>query len=96
MLTDDDESEDDYGVKRTKTKRRRRRLVHDSPGPAAEVRFSTRKAARVTNYNEDDDDDFEEPIAQPGEAGYVYQEEEPDIGGIDVVLDHRPREGVGN
>lgn len=93
--TDDDSSEDEYGAKRTKTKRRRRRLLQESAVPPGEVRFSTRKAARVTNYNEDDDDEFEEPVPQPGEDGYVYQEEEPDVGGIDVILDHRPREGVG-
>lgn len=60
--------------------------------PPAEVRFSTRRAGKVTNYNEDDEDDFEEESITPA---YDYQELEPDIGGIDLVLDHRPREGVG-
>lgn len=91
--SDDDESEDEYGVRPSHKSRKKRRRVTTANGtPPAEVRFSTRRAGKVTNYNEDDEDDFEEEDITPT---YDYQEPEPDVGGIDLVLDHRPREGVG-
>lgn len=89
----DEESEDEYGARSShKSRKKRRRVTAISDTPPAEVRFSTRRAGKVTNYNEDDEDDFEEEDVTPA---YDYQEPEPDIGGIDLVLDHRPREGVG-
>lgn len=93
--TDEDESEDEYGVRPSHKSRKKRRRVAATTNdtPPAEVRFSTRRAGRVTNYNEDDEDDFEEEDATPG---YEYLEPEPDAGpGIDLILDHRPREGIG-
>lgn len=91
--SDDDESEDEYGARPShKSRKKRRRVTTTNDTPPAEVRFSTRRAGRVTNYNEDDEDDFEEVDISPV---YDYQEPEPDVGGIDLVLDHRPREGVG-
>lgn len=93
LSTDEDESEDEYGAKRrTKSQKKRRRVAveHDEP---AEVRFSTRKAAKVTNYNEDDDD-FEMDSDDADAPPYVYEEEEA-ISGIDLVLDHRLKDGVG-
>ncbi|KAH8148692.1 uncharacterized protein LAJ45_07403 [Morchella importuna] len=91
--TDEDESEDEYGVRPSHKSRKKRRRVAATTNdtPPAEVRFSTRRAGRVTNYNEDDEDDFEEDAT----PGYEYLEPEPDAGpGIDLILDHRPREGI--
>jgi chromodomain-helicase-DNA-binding protein 1 len=57
------ESESDvYGSTRRKptTKKQRRQHLQggsDSGPTYGEVRFSTRKAAKVSNYNEDEDDD---------------------------------------
>lgn len=91
--SDDDESECEYGARPShKSRKKRRRVTASNDTPPAEVRFSTRRAGKVTNYNEDDEDDFEEDDITPA---YDYQEPEPDIGGIDLVLDHRPRESVG-
>lgn len=91
--SDDDESEDEYGARPShKPRKKRRRVTVTNDTPPAEVRFSTRRAGKVTNYNEDDEDDFEEEGITPA---YDYQDPEPDIGGIDLVLDHRPRDGVG-
>lgn len=51
----------------------------------------------MTNYNEDEEED---DLLESGEenydlSGYAYQEPEVDVGGIDVILDHRPREELG-
>lgn len=88
-------SEDDYGSRRPTKSGRNRRLkqVQEPPVPSTELRFSTRRAAKVTNYNEDEDD-FEEDEDQTAQS-YVYQEEEPEMGGIDCILDHRPKKGIG-
>jgi len=96
LSTDDDDSGYEYGTKRkAKTQKKKRRRVVDFDEPA-ELRFSTRRAAKITSYNEDDDDFEENEEEGDAQGGYVYQEEEEaSTTGIDVVLDHRPREGVG-
>lgn len=81
------------GRRRHKTKRRR-------PDPAnlepthAEVRFSTRRVNKVATYNEDDNDDmFEDESAAltPMDMAYAVDDNTP---AIDVVLNHRLRDGV--
>ena len=58
-----------------------------------EVRFSTRKAAKVSNYNEDNDDPFEEEdMLTPS---YWPTAEAEDTPAIDVVLGHRLRNDTG-
>lgn len=91
------ESESDIdaygGSRRAAAKKNNRRSVQpirDTTPAHGEVRFSTRKAARVSNYNEDDDDMFDD------EADMVPQEywtagPEEDVPAIDAVLNHRLR-----
>ncbi|KAL9604549.1 MAG: hypothetical protein Q9219_000514 [cf. Caloplaca sp. 3 TL-2023] len=73
-------------------KKTHRRLVQSSavkPSPPTDVRFSTRQAAKVSNYNEDDNDMFDDEedmeyewVAAPD--GIIPQ--------VDVILKHRLRE----
>jgi chromodomain-helicase-DNA-binding protein 1 len=85
-----DDSEDDYGGRRkAKTTSRKRRKVADFE--PREVRFTSRRAAKVVSYNESEDDFSEE--MEEGDS-YYAQEAEPEDG-IDQVLDFRLVEGVG-
>ena len=74
-------------------KKQQRRSLQPArdPTPAhGEVRFSTRKAAKVSNYNEDDDDMFDDEadwVAQS--TGAAAEEDKP---AIDAVLNHRLQE----
>ena len=97
-LSDSESEEDAYGRSRHRTlttkKSQQRRLLQPATEPVnthGEVRFSTRKAAKVSNYNEDDEDPFddEENILTPG---YWITAPEEDTPAIDVVLNHRLRE----
>lgn len=65
--------------------------VHRSGSAHGEIRFSTRKAAKVSTYNEDDDDMFNE---DEDELTPNYWAAGPDesLPAIDVVLDHRLRD----
>ncbi|KAK2767760.1 hypothetical protein FQN54_003919 [Arachnomyces sp. PD_36] len=90
----DEESEDDEygGAKARAGKAKRRRLMQSGSSVEplhGEIRFSTRRAARVSNYNEDegDDDIFEDDSAQY-QAEYYAQPDE-NIPAIDSVLNHR-------
>ena len=62
--------------------------------PHGEVRFSTRKAAKVSTYNEDDSDDFEEDqdLLTPGYWGTAADDTTP---AIDAILNHRVRVDIG-
>ncbi len=96
-LSDSDSEEDAYGGSRHRTltvkkSQHQRRILQSATEPAnthGEVRFSTRRAAKVSNYNEDDEDPFddEENILTPGY--WVTADEETPA--IDVVLKHRLR-----
>ncbi|KAF2153060.1 hypothetical protein K461DRAFT_293353 [Myriangium duriaei CBS 260.36] len=94
------DSDDVYGGARGREfAKKHRRLKaaaaasRDSPS-LADVRFSTRRAAKVSNYNEDDDDMFEEDDADNMTPNYWVTAAE-DVGpAIDVVLNHKVREGV--
>lgn len=79
-------------------KKQQRRLLQSAldPSPShAELRFSTRRAARVSNYNEDDDDEFNEE--DDDELHPDNQAANPNVNTpmIDIILNHRLREGVG-
>ena len=98
-LEDDSDEDDVYGGQRgrsfAKMHRRKRQEMasdHDAP-PYGEVRFSTRRAAKVTNYNEDDDLDLSEEDTDnltPNYGNYTEHE----LPGIDEVLNYRQKEGV--
>lgn len=96
--TDTDNESDAYGGRRAKlTKKQRRRFLEtgDSMAPShAEVRFSTRQAAKVSNYNEDEDDDmFDEDVDDLTPNNWVYEQED-NTPAIDIVLNHRLKADV--
>lgn len=95
------ESEDDtYGGQRGRTfaKKQRQRLQavasgRDTPN-LSEVRFSTRRAAKVATYNEDDDLGLSEEDTENMTPNYwTYVEDNAPA--IDQVLNHRLKEGAG-
>lgn len=86
------------GSRRGLTKKQQRRFLQSSldPSPShAEVRFSTRRAARVSNYNEDDDDEFNEDEDEQLTPDNQAANSNVNTPMIDVILNHRLREGVG-
>ncbi|KAL6243123.1 ATP-dependent DNA helicase Hrp3 [Rhinocladiella similis] len=93
-----DDDSDAYGGKRARlTKKQRRRLLQsaDSLTPAhAEIRFSTRRAAKVSSYNEDEDDDmFDENDVDTMTPNYWVSEQD-NSPAIDAVLNHRLKADV--
>ena len=78
-------------------KKHQRRSVpptNDSNTAHGEVRFSTRKAAKVSNYNEEDDDDmFDDESDMLPQSYYAGPEE--NVQAIDAVLNHRKRNEIG-
>lgn len=97
--TDSDDDSDAYGGRRAKlTKKQRRRLLQSAENltPAhAEIRFSTRRAAKVSNYNEDDDDDmFEDDDPDTMTPNYWANGQEDNSPAIDIVLNHRLKADV--
>ncbi|KAF9892559.1 hypothetical protein FE257_001668 [Aspergillus nanangensis] len=89
---------DEYGPSRARaSKAKRRRLLQISLNNTpshAEVRFSTRNAARVSTYNEDDDDSMFEDDADELAQSYWANAVEDDRPAVDIVLNHRLKEGV--
>lgn len=93
-------SEDDtYGGERGRTsaKKHRQKMQAIASGSGtpqlSEVRFSSRRAAKVTNYNEAEDDlglSEEDTEATPNH--YYVEDNTP---AIDVVLNHRLKEDAG-
>ncbi|KAI7362566.1 SNF2 family DNA-dependent chromodomain-containing ATPase [Hortaea werneckii] len=92
------EEDDTYGGPKGRAfaKKQRRALQAAASGGdtpnMSEVRFSTRRSGKVTNYNEDDnlgisEDDLEETTPS---YYYTYEDESP---AIDQVLNFRLREG---
>jgi chromodomain-helicase-DNA-binding protein 1 len=80
----------------TKKERQRQLLIAEGrlPPSQAEVRFSARRSAQVTNYNEEGEDEFEESEDEMTPNYWAVAEE--DTGPIiDKILDHRPKEGSG-
>ncbi|KAL5341822.1 SNF2 family N-terminal domain-containing protein [Aspergillus crustosus] len=94
----DGSDSDEYGGKRARaSKAKRRRLLQSSTNNVpshAEVRFSTRNAARVSNYNEDDEDSMFEDEAEDLTPNYWATAVEDDRPAIDIVLNHRPKADV--
>ncbi|KAL9613639.1 MAG: hypothetical protein Q9167_001815 [Letrouitia subvulpina] len=72
-------------------RRRRTASAQDSPPTHGEVRFSTRKAAKVSNYNEDDDDIFDDDEDMLPQYQYSTMPGEV-VPEVDIVLKHRLRE----
>ena len=105
---DDEEEEeeeesdsDEYGGPRARaSKAKRRRLLQaasNNEPSHAEVRFSTRNASKVSNYREDDDDDsiFEDNPEDVTQNYWVdHAAEEDNRPAVDVVLNHRLKEGI--
>jgi chromodomain-helicase-DNA-binding protein 1 len=80
----------------TKKERQRQLLVAEGrlPPSQAEVRFSARRGAQITNYNEDGQDSFEEEEDETTPNYWAAAEE--DTGPIiDKILDHRPKDETG-
>ncbi|OOQ90538.1 Chromodomain helicase hrp1 [Penicillium brasilianum] len=89
---------DEYGGKGARANKARRRRLKQaaSTEPSfAEVRFSTRNAAKVSNYNEDEDDEiFEEDPDEVMDNYWAQNYVEDTRPAVDVVLNHRLKEGV--
>ncbi|KAG8533252.1 uncharacterized protein KY384_002035 [Bacidia gigantensis] len=92
-MSDQDSDVDDYGApRRHLTKKQHRRpqpSTRDNTPNYGEVRFSTRKAAKISNYNEDDDDMLDDE--EPQSWTYIDENTAPKI---DCVLNHRMHEGI--
>lgn len=87
----DSESDVYVGARRNALTKKQKRHQHQvaaglAPPSQSEIRFSTRRANKVTNYNLDDDDDEEEEDMAITPNYYAAAEEE--VAGIDVVLNH--------
>ena len=81
--------------RKAESKKQRRQFLTVSsnrPSPHGEIRFSTRKAAKVSNYNEDDSDDFEDDPATYTPNNWLVDDGSP---AIDAILNHRVREDIG-
>lgn len=98
-LSDSDDGSDAYGGRRAKmSKKQRRRLLQSAESLTpqhAEIRFSTRRAAKVSTYNEDEDDDmFEEDDPEILTPNYWVNGQEDTSPAIDIVLNHRLKADV--
>lgn len=97
------ESEQDtYGGQRGRTfaNKHRQKLQGVASGSGtpqlAEVRFSSRRAAKVATYNEDENfDNFEEDDTENLTPNYWTYAEEDHTPSIDAILNHRVIEGNG-
>ncbi|EEP78579.1 CHD1 protein [Uncinocarpus reesii 1704] len=95
--SDSDSSSDIYSDSYSSRKLRRHRLAQSKADlvPAhAELRFSTRRSNKILNYNEDADDDLfgdESDMMTPLDWANVVDDNRP---AIDVVLNHRLKEGM--
>ncbi|KAJ5098913.1 Chromodomain helicase hrp3 [Penicillium argentinense] len=88
---------DEYGGKSSKARRRRNMKQVAGMEPAyTEVRFSTRNAAKVSNYNEDDGDEsiFEDNPDEMTENYWAQNYVEDTRPAVDVVLNHRLKADV--
>ncbi|KAJ5489309.1 Chromodomain helicase hrp3 [Penicillium diatomitis] len=89
---------DEYGGKgarASKARRRRLKQAASTEPSYAEVRFSTRNASKVSNYNEDEDDEiFEEDPDSLVDNYWTQSYVEDTRPAVDVVLNHRLKEGV--
>ena len=94
-ISDSDSDIDAYGGSRRalaakKQHRRSAQPARDTTPAHGEVRFSTRKAAKVSNYNEDDEDMFDDEADMLPQTYWTALDENTPA--IDAVLNHRLRE----
>lgn len=101
MAASESEGDDTYGGQRGRTfaKKHRQKLQAATSGRGtpqlSAVRFtSSRRAAKVTTYNEDDGYGFSDEDTENTTPNYYYTNEE-ETAGIDLVLNHRLKEGAG-
>lgn len=95
--------QDTYGGQRGRTfaKKHRQKLQGVASGSGTpqlgEVRFSSRRAAKVSTYNEDENfDNFEEEDdTENVTPNYWTYAEEDNTPAIDAILNHRVIEGIG-
>lgn len=90
---------DEYGGKRARANQaRRRRLQAAGVEPSlTEVRFSTRNASKVSNYNEDEDDEiFQEEADDLAPNYWAGGYEEDTRPAVDVVLNHRLKDDAAD
>lgn len=93
------EGDDTYGGERGRTfaKKHRRKMQAAASGRGtpqlSEVRFSTRRAAKVSNYNEEDDLGLSDEDTENMTPNYYYTVD--DSPSIDQVLTHRLKQDAG-
>ncbi|CAI7640933.1 unnamed protein product [Penicillium crustosum] len=91
---------DEYGGKSARASKARRRRLQQTASyepSMGEVRFSTRTAKKVSNYNEDDEEDeamFEEDPEDLAPNYWAESYVEDTRPAVDVVLNHRLKEGI--
>lgn len=95
----DASDDEDYGGRHKKlTKAQKHRFLNPASAamsPAhAEVRFSTRRGNKPSNYNEDDADPFEEDASEMLTPNNWPAAEEDTRPAIDIVLNHRLKSDV--
>lgn len=95
------EQDDTYGGQRGRTfaKKHRQKMQAVASGNGTpqlgEVRFSTRRAAKVANYNEEDDLGLSDEDTENMTPNYWAYAEEDNAPAIDQVLNHRLKEEAG-
>ena len=79
---------DSYGRRKSKGRTKRRRLHVTEVARTAEVRFSSRSAGKVTNYNEEESDNFSDEV-EAYDYTAVQTAYEAEVPTIDLILDYR-------
>ncbi|KAI9846084.1 MAG: hypothetical protein M1837_004340 [Sclerophora amabilis] len=94
--TSGSESDEYAAARRRGSKRKRRRLesTHSLVPTHGEVRFSTRRLAKVATYNEDDGDSEEEDNSLTLTPNYGAGGTDDNSPAIDAILNHRLREDI--
>ena len=96
---DESDDSDQYGgAKHKLTKKQKRRFLQSATSQTPshlEVRFSTRRAGKVNNYNEDEEDDmFDQDESEMLTPNYWPAGQEDSTPAIDIVLNHRLKADV--
>ncbi|KAK4898562.1 hypothetical protein LTR28_001606, partial [Elasticomyces elasticus] len=98
--SDESQSDSDTygGAKGRSFAKKHRKLQAVTSGRATpsqgEVRFSTRRAAKVSTYNEDDDHMFSEEEDSEMVTPAYNEGADEEVAAIDIVLNHRRKEGI--
>lgn len=82
---------DSYGRRKSKGRTKRRRLHATEITRTAEVRFSSRSAGKVTNYNEEESDNFSDEDEAYDYSTTVQTAYEAEVPAIELILDYRPK-----